>query len=449
MARTLGVTALLIAISLLSSTAIQAQWFEKNGFSFIAGAEYQVISQEFYDAIIDTSSIDAIEQWVLSDDNIEEVTGKTTIQYRLQDPRKRFKISNDFELSKDKFIGRGEGEILLGNYSEYVKLNSRVEYKSSFDDSNSGSLGYTNIYSYLQGKKRLSGKLTVGARITGDIITFNGDQSIDTLLFDTLENELRLYNEYDYSIVSGLVTGEILFSEFGRSLIWEIGGVHRFVPDSAGAEYNQYLTRLSYNGFGAAGYVALESDMEYKDYAQPGNQDDYLLFGLKSRIGYSLSENFEFKINSGIDYYSYRETDVVNRNSLRLRFDVTGLRRIGDWNAGPQILLETYSEESIEDSEGTEYSEDYIQWELGGRADLLSGGRFFADVSASAGHRSYTGKDIIISSYNLVSLSAMTGITFYRQTSLTIFFDGSFEYHDLKEDNSNLFLLSISVTSRL
>ncbi|MEZ5357534.1 MAG: hypothetical protein R3F48_01805 [Candidatus Zixiibacteriota bacterium] len=440
-----GVTTLLIVIYILSSNLLASGESSENGFSFLVGTEYQSISQEYYDAIIDTTNFDELEQWELAKDNIEEFSGKTTIQYRFEDSQKRFKIYNDMELSKEKWIGRGDGTLRLGNFSQYAELNGRIEHKSSLDDSDNGDLGYTTLSGYLRGKKDLSEKFSLGVKISGESIFF---EEADRAAQDDVMANTGFYNEYDYSLITGRIEGQWRLSDFGRTLDWEIGARKRFVPDSAAAEYNQFQTRLSYNGFTESGYVMFEIGGELKDYAQPSNIDDYFLLNIDSRISYALHPEFELRFGSFLDSYMYREQDVVNRDNVRLRFDLTGQRQIRDWHVGPVVQFEIYSEKELADDDGIEYSDNYVQWELGGKADLLSGSRVFADCSATYGHRGYTGDDVVITSYDLVSLSAMASVTFYRQVSVLLYFDGVFEYHEVKEDNSNLYILSISLTTR-
>lgn len=445
MRQVLGVTALLIVLSVLNTASSAARQSGGNGFSFMFGTEYQSISQKYYDAIIDTTSIDDLEQWVLAKDNIEELTGKTTIQYQFQDSKKRFKIYNDMELSKEKWIGRGDLSLHVGDFSEFIKMNAKAEHKSSLTDDEDSEQGYTTISGYLQVRKKYGEKMSLGARIYGESIFFADPAQAAT---SDLLNNTRLYNEYDYSLVSGRLEGQFLFGEFGKSLDWELGGKKRLVPDSLTAEYNQFYSRLSYNGFGESGYIMFEAGGEYKDYAQPGNTDDYFLLNLDSRISHNISPDFELRLSTHIDYYSFREPDVINRDNARFRFDITGQRRLGSWNAGPVVEVEIYSEQAGDDEDEILFSDDYTQWELGARADVLSGSRLFADLEATFGHRGYSGDEAVISSYNLISLSTMASITFYRQMSVLFYFDGVFEYHDVKEDNSSLYLLSVSVTTR-
>ncbi|MCK5125387.1 MAG: hypothetical protein KAR42_03945 [candidate division Zixibacteria bacterium] len=445
--RTIGVAVLVIFLLFVSDSLEAANFSSNKGLSVSSSLEYQLISQEYYNAIIDTSSIDGIESWVLAKDNIEDLLARVGLQYRYQTAQNKHYFRSDLEVSKDRWIGRGESAITLGGYDSYIKLLGKVELKLIIDEEETGNSGYLHIFSYLKGRQKVSDKISLGGRISVEHVGFNepkGSEEPDASL-----GSIRLYRDYDYTLLGGQINGNIALTEFGKSIDWQASITKRYVPDSVLAEYNQFYSMLSYSNFTMQGYVMAEISAEYKDYAQPGNQNDFGALDVGSRIGYSFSDRYAASLFSSFTLYKYLAPDIVNHDNWRGRIEIKGIRHLSDWEFGPKIQFEFSSDSPPEDleSDGVVYSEDYNQWGIGTHVSNFGSSLGIIDAEIIYGNRSYTGQDVLITSYNLINVSIMASLNVHRHLALNLFFDGDFEDHDSKEQNSNLYIFSISVST--
>ena len=445
----IGAVSLVIILFILNGASVGADLYGKEGLSISTGLEYQVISQSYYNAILDTSTVDPIENWALAHDNIDDILSRTSISYRSPGRPGLFKINGDVNFSENRWIGRGEGTLNLGTVDNGVTMFGNLEYKAPFDNAPEDELGYMRIFSYLKGNKQLNDKLSVSGRVSLENNDF-ADNNIKNL--DTNILTFSAYRDYNYSIIGGRFSGEYRIDELGKSLTWQVGANHRTVPDSAYAEYNQVQFDCGYGGFGMSGYIMAAANVEIKDYAQPDNQDDYTAIDVNARIGRTISEIFEITIFGQSQYFAYRESDIINHDNLRLRLDLEAARLIKAWGVGPKIRLQSYSEQSsaaVTDEFDVDFSEDYYQWELGAHANYFGGETLLLDAESTLGHRRYTEGGEVITSYDLISVSLMSSLLLGGRTSVSLFFDGDFEFHEAQENNSNLYLFSISVTTRL
>lgn len=443
-----GKSLLFCAVSAAAACCAAADFSDENGFSIIAGCEYQLISQEYYNAVIDTISLDIIETWRFDRQEIDDFIFRTNVGYKWRRSANRLGFLANLEVSGDRVLGRGEGSWQTGNYDRKLEIFSKVESRSPYN----GNVDRVDEYNFFQTQVKAATKLASAVRVNGragcETVVFPGElfsQPGDT---GSIGSE-GIFPNYDYSILSARVGGDFLLSEFSNELSWSLDVNHRIVPDSALANYDRLRVELEYAYIGLWGFFNLLGEVELKDYAQPDGYDDFVNFGFNGRANRGFGDRLELGATVWYDLYRFDRVDVVNRNHSIVRGELKGSYEVSGVSMGPMARGEFRREEEIEAGSVVYFSESYDQWELGTHVEFFGVGSVFFNAEATYGARNYRGSSTILTSYDLVSASLIGNVSICRNFSVSAIFDGNFEYHRVKEDNSNLYLLSISVNARI
>ncbi|MEE9442614.1 MAG: hypothetical protein V3V99_08090 [candidate division Zixibacteria bacterium] len=422
---------------------------DPSGLSFSSGLEYQLISQEYYSSIIDTTHIDLLENWTLTQEKFDEVIFKTNLRYRRKSPSNRFNLITDIELSRKRWISRAESFYQMGNMNKGLRLYAKFENKSSFEDDSYYDRGYRFIQTNLRGICPITSHISIGIRPKFEYVSFEKLNSGTEFLVDQ-SGIVNAFQNKDYSISGAELLGEIKLSEFSRVIDWSVTFNHRDVPDSSLAAYNQYSFRIGFSNFGYRGSFILESNLELKDYAQFNNREDFTAFELSALANRNLGEKYEIGLILQFSNYSYKSPDIVYRNHYRIRPEVRLIRKIGNWSIGPELVFERYVEgltEEYNSIPGLD-NEDYSHWEAGILANFMNLNSVFLNSGISLGRRYYPEDLLVLSSYSLISGSMIADISITKNISINLNADINFERHKIKEDNMTLYLLSASVKSR-
>ena len=117
----------------------------------------------------------------------------------------------------------------------------------------------------------------------------------------------------------------------------------------------------------------------------------------------------------------------------------------GGWGAavGPAFGL------LFEQKGGLNISEDYF--EIGGRIDLelLKAGRFFGSLESTLGFRNLKIEDQLQSDFAFERINTIGNFQLTQGLSLNWLFSAEWEWHDFKEENSQIFLLSSNLSYSL
>jgi len=412
--------------------------YDDNGLSGAVGFEYQLITQEYQDAIYDTISVDPIEYRKTSDE-IDDLFLKTNLSYRFRDPKNLFNLKTDMELSADRLIGRAESSYRLGNYNNNLMLAGLFENKTRYGNDEEYDEGYNSIEGYIKSNHTLSSRLRLMLKAGAETVIFNNNGQV--VSEDSITQSL--YSSFDYTLITVTASNELSLNGFSDQLYWNIGYIRRYVPDSTEADYGHVRLNLEFTSFWTDGYISLFSELDFKDYNRSDKTDDYSALNLNGRLNQKLNNELTLGVGSFLDVYSFTLQDIVNRNYALFRGDVRLTRAIGASALGPIIKMEFRREEELED-----LPENYSEFAGGIVFESLSGRDLFMDAEVLGGRRSYRDDYTILSSYTYFSSSLIASYRFWRQTSLNVLFDGTFEFHDLSENDTNLYLVSIGLTSR-
>jgi len=423
---------LLFLLSLAGNAGSAPRSSASDCFTAGGGVEYQVISQRYYESVIDTSTLDPIEFWKSSRDEVNEMILRSFLGYQHRRPQSSLDITATGDLSPSRFLGGGELAWSHGRPDARLALFSRFENRSPIaDDDSRFRDGYNQFRTTLSGAQRLSPAVRLTSRVGYEFIAYQSEPSAaDSVVF--------LSYLYDYS----LLTGEI-GAEFGRRLTARLLYAHRRVPDSAAAGYDGWRGQLEYRRYGPTFSLALTGEIETKDYPRPGGRNDFRaghlgLSGLKE-----LGREWELSFSARLHEYRYDIPELA-MTDYRLGLAAVKLTRpLLGLDLGPIARFEFRDETPVE-----ALSDDYHQWETGLAAGAVGWDDFILEGELTFGARLYRGDGDNLTSYNLVSASLIGVGKVWKNLSATVVFDGLFERHPQDRDDVDYLLSSMGLSVR-
>ncbi len=448
MIRQIGVLCLIVLLAAAGSAVADST---SHAFTASSTIEYQAISQEYYDAIFDTTTNDPIERWVLATDQITDMIFRTDVGLSVNLPDNLINLKADFELSGDRFLSRAEGIYLLGDTRNNLRLRGKFENKSPYDQDEADAylnVGYNYYRGELLGRTALSNRIRLNTRLSVEAVSFAEDQIGDSVANDnSATTSISGYRNYDYNLWQTRLGGDFFLGNMDHQISWSAGFSHRRVPDSLEADYNDLRFLAEYIYVSLATYVSFEGEVQLKDYNKGGGEDDFTAFYVRGRGTIDLGGRWDGSLSLYLEHYGYAFTDIINRDYTLIKTQVKFVNSLSDWSLGPVGKIAYRTEEPYDDIEGS-FDESYTEGEFGLTGGYLGLGDFFFDIEGTFGHREYVQNDDILTSYNFLSASLVASYSFTEYIALNILFDGEFEYHAVREDNSNLLLVSIGLTAR-
>lgn len=395
--------------------------------------EYQVISQKYYQSVIDTSTLDPIEFWQSSRDEVNEMIVRSFLGYQRRRPQSVFDLTATGDLSASRFLGGGELSWNRVRADSRLTLFGRFENRSPMgDDDDNYRNGYNHLRTSLSGAKRVSPGLRLTSRAGYEVIAYQSRPAAadSTPFFSYL---------YDYSLLTGEIGAEI-----GRGLTARFLYAHRRVPDSAAAGYDGYRGRMELARYWPSLGFTLTGEIEAKAYPQPGERSDFWA-GHLGLIGLSdLGREMEASFSVVFHDYRYGRPELASQD---YRLGLVGLkvtRTLAGLDVGPVARFEFRDETPVDG-----VSDDYHQWEAGVAVGAAGWGDFILDGELTAGSRLYRDESDGLTSYNLVSASLITVGRIWKNLSATVIFDGLFERHARNQDDVDYLLSSIGISCRL
>jgi hypothetical protein len=431
-----------------ASMSVAADFSGSEGFIAAAGGEYQFISQEYFNAVLDTTSLDPVEIWRLNQERINDFIFRTSLGYGHKKESRRAHILTDLEVSQDRLLGRAEGFYQHGRNENHFRLFGKFESRLPSDDDLYRADEYVYYQTYFGGRRRLGNPVNLNFRIGYEQTIFSDILPSDTVNGDTTLESAVFFN-YDYSLIFGWAGGEFVLSELTSELTWRAGYYHRQVPDSAEMGYNQYRFSLGYLYLGLKDLVSLDGEIEFRDYMQPLDRDDFWALNFRGRLSRSISAKFEAGMTFISDIYKFEKPDIVNQDYALLQGELDGTLRIRGFGWGPITKIEYRREESAEDNGISSISGSSRQWEAGMHMEFTGRGTLFFNADITLGHRKYLDEAAYLSSYNLWAISVIANYSLYKNISFNLMFDGTFERHQVEEDDTKLYFLLVGITARI
>lgn len=432
-------------LGLFGATSAAGQNFDLTpGLSTSFGLEYQLISQRYYNIVIDTGAVadDYLEFWRVTREDISDFLVSTVIGYTTLTEKHRLGILTDMEISTDRFLGRAEGNYRIGDASRNVWFHGRFESKAPFDEQDKNVDRYTDFEGVLRSNYRLSSILGLKARFGIETVNFD-ENRFGTDSTDSLIDFSTTYYGNDFVISSAQAGAVWSLDDWGRTIEWDVTFRHRTVADSATANYDDVRAAARYNGFSGSGYVTAAVEYQDKNYAQPFGEDDYQALRSDFRLR-RFFDTFELKSDLQWELFKFRTPDIVNRDFRLYDTRLAVTRRFGEFAVGPVGRIAYRDEDNLDLG-----AEEYLEAAGGAEMNLLGAGSAFFSGELLFGKRDYRARDPLVSSYRFVSIAVIGTYRVGRWIDFTLLFDGDFESHDVAEDDSNLILVSAGLSVKL
>ena len=384
-----------------------------------AGAGYDFISQEYY---FDSLIVDTLEaQLATSTTFLDDFKAKLNIYYAPGDTRK-WEIRTGLEQTSEmlRLKVNSDNKLRWGGY--VFEWNNQFDWRSRYrgDDDPGDS------YIYGQSRARLKRNLS-------ESLTLRGQFDFDLVNFDSVS----AYN-YNYYRVGGKVGLGKAFADFSF-LDLNLFLLNRQVPDTTELNYLSLGLDGSYFGFWERHELDFYLRLEHKDYGKPDEVDDYYRFEIDGRHKYRLNDRWHIREELDFELAVFNENDLLNNNYTRVgpTFQVgISLEDIDLW-LGPDFeYLAEQNSDDIETSEG--YLESGVRFDI----DFIRAGRFFGTLESVSGFRNLKYENELQSNFSFERLSVIADWNIAGGLSVNLMFSAEWEWHDSRDENSQIFLLN-------
>ena len=398
---------------------------EAAGFELQAGLGYDFLSQQYFLDSAAVAGVDSIfTQWALESTYLDDVKGMVAATIRpLDDYSLEFRPS--LEQTKDYLRLKMAGNWRYRADRRRLDVDGEIEWKNRFD--NDGEFGDDYLYGY--GRT----KLALPAGENSHIISQVRVEGVD---FQTAGN-----GGFDYFRVMAKLGFEKTLADFSFVEFGLIGSA-RQVPDSTTMEYSSIGAEGSYFGFLPIGAADISLHYEFKNYNRADNQDDHHRFDLylNNRIGLGSSWFVRQKVD--FEAVAYSNGDWVNSDYSRVGgaalagLEIDGLTVA----AGPE--MEYLNQQQLSGDDLLFDTEDYFEAGFQIDLDYFSTGGIFASVEAATGRRNLQFENDYQTSFWYQRVYLIGDTRVMSSLTLSVLFSAEWEWHEFKQDNSELYLLS-------
>jgi hypothetical protein len=393
--------------------------------SMKAGLGYDFFSQQYFlDSAILSGPESLYTTWSLENNYLDDQKGMFSLTYRPFEDR-RLEMTTRYEQTGDFMRLK-----CLSDYSGYwgskkMSLNTQVDWRHRYH----GTASFGDSYIYGYGRGRLSvpmtGSISGTGQLQGEFVRFDSTSSLS----------------YNYYRLGGKLGAEKLFRNFSYGNI-SLTAMSRRVPDSAQLNY----LSLGIEGSLFAFYRGGEADVffrgEHKDYNQPDDQDDHYRFEITGRNKIRLSDDYFTEQDLDLETVKYRPEDIVNLNYTQAELALlTGLETAGlSLAIGPDFAL--LKEERQEFATVEDYLETGAKLEL----DLISAGTYFLSFESVLGVRNLKESNDLQTDFSFARINVLGDVRILQKIDLNVLFSTELEHHDIKTNDSRIYLLSSTLS---
>lgn len=383
---------------------------------------YDFVSQEYF---LDSVTTDTtLTVWLLESNYLDDFKGRISLSYFPHEDR-RLEFQSSYEQSSElyrmKFYTDWRPKIGKSglDFKTEIERRGRQKGQTVFGDS------YVFGYSRAAFITPVSEKTKLRFQVLGEFVNFDSSGEFS----------------YDYYRVGPRIGINHVFGGFSF-LDANIFLNTRQVPDSSLLDYLSFGIDGSYLGIAIGGDIDLYTRFERKDYNRPDARDDHFRFDFDGRGKLNLGERYFTRFEFQTEIVLYSPHDPVNFDFGRTGWAaLAGVEKAG-WSiaAGPAFELMIEQEGSLKSAE------DYF--EIGGKVDLelLNAGRFFGTFESVLGYRNLSVEEEFQTDFIFQRLNTIGNFTIFGGLNLNWLFSAEWEWHDLKQDNSEIFLLSTNLT---
>ena len=398
---------------------------EASNFEIKTSLGYDFISQEYFLDSVSTDS--SLSLWQLKTDYLDELRGRLSFRYWSGEQRE-LELQSSYEQSdgifRIRFFSDWRPRLGKNKLGITAELERRDRYKGVSQFGDSYLFGYTKAFI----KIPVSAKVTSKIQFMSEFVRFDSTSEFS-------------FDYYRFGPKIGLTKSFESFSFLDVNLFL----VARQVPDSAELDYLNFGLDGSFFGLLDGGDIDLYARFERKDYSRPDKQDDHFRFDFDGRGKINLRGNSIMRIELRSDFVFYSPEDQINFDYNRHLLAILAGYEKGGWGValGPEFGLLLEQEGSLNTVEN--------YFEIGGKIDLelLKAGRFFGSLESTLGYRNLKIEDQFQTNFIYERINTIGNFQLGNGLSLNWLFSAEWEWHDLRQDNSQIFLLSSSFSYSL
>jgi len=406
----LGVTGLLAGNSFSSNLEIRAS------------LGYDFVSQEYFlDSVITDTTLSI---WQLESSYLDDFKGRLAIHYRPFDDR-RLELQTSYEQSSELYRFRSQSDWHPRFGNSRFDLSTEIERRGRHRGENEFGDSYYFGYTRAALTTSVSEKTNLKFQLSGEFVSFDSAADFN-------------YNYYRLGPKFGISRIFEGFSFLDANFYF----VSRQVPDSSELDYLSFGIEGSFLGIMEGGDIDLYSRLERKNYNRTDVQDDHFRVDFDGRGKIKMGAKYFTQFELQTEIVLYNRQDPLNFDYGRTGWAILAGIENNGWSVGAGPTFELLMEQ-----EGTyNAAEDYF--EMGGKVEIevLKAGRIFGSIESILGYRNLSVEEQFYTDFVFQRLNTLGNITLVQGLNLNWLFSAEWEWHDLQQDNSQIFLLSTNLT---
>ncbi len=393
--------------------------------SMKAGLGYDFFSQQYFlDSAILSGPESLYTTWSLENDYLDEQKGMLSFTLHPYDDH-RLEMTARYEQTSDfirlKYLNDYTGNLGGGK----ISLNSQFDWRHRYRGD--ATFGDSYLYGYGRSKASfpLSSSLSGAGQLQGEFVRFDSSSSLS----------------YNYYRLGGKIGLEKLFRNFSYGNLY-LTTTSRRVPDSSQLNYVSFGLEGSLFAFYGGGQADLFVRGEHKDYNQPDNQDDHYRLEIDGQNKIRLSEDYFTEQDLDFELVNYSPEDIINLNYYQAELALlTGFESAGlSIAVGPDFSL------LKEEQQEFTTVEDYFETGAKVTTDLIAPGKYFVSLETVLGVRNLKESNDLQTDFSFLRVNLLGDVTILHNIDFNILFSTELEHHDIKTNDSRIYLLSSSLT---
>jgi len=394
------------------------------GFNIEAGLGYDFLSQKYFLEEIQQEGSDSIlVDWELRSTYLDDLKGLLAIEYK-SPAKNKVKIRTTYEQTADFLRLKFSSDFKFKPGKNRLDFYSDFEWRNSWEDSSE----FGN--SYLFGSVRSKFRIPFGKSVSG----------IFQLKTEQVKFQSSSESSFDYYRISGYGGIEKAFDNFSF-LDLKLFMSYRKVPDSTRLDYNSFGIEGTFFGTLPIGSSDIVTRWETKDYNKEDYQSDYSRGELNVRNKLNINDLWISRQEIDLEIMLYDDLELISNNYCRLNLLLMGGM---DWinfslASGPEFEL-------LKEEANPEFdTEDYL--ESGFRIDLdyMNPGKILLSLESTIGIRNLEFESDLQTDFVFERVNLISDFNVINDLNLNLIFSAEWEWHDDKEDNNEIYLLSSSL----
>lgn len=400
-----------------------------DNFDFILGSGYDYLSSDFYLLSEDTLAInpDSLDQLKRSIEATNEfsIFGKLKYNHAFSDIS-RMEVYNRTAIGTQSIRSNLDFRVYVGalRITNYLIL-------SSLDNQDEETLNHnymTNLTSAI-----LRPHLGHGYYF----------QVRNAFEFTRYDNPGGYFYDYNFNKINFWIEKDFGFE--GRISLGFRNDIKR-VSDSIRLEYDRNAFLLSVDYSPSWKYrLLIDNELSFKNSKKEDNIDDATLNNLELSMTYRPNFSLGLRLFSQVEYTSYKAQDFVYFDQF---YTKSYLEFRGSLSDNVQLSLAPHYRQ-LKASNAEFDSQDFYEYSLEPRVEYMLGTSLWLDLSFEFGRRNYSNQDGgLFTDNNLYKFNLLFDAFLTKHIAINVLSSIDWERHELKSDNTTLYLISTALEYR-